>query len=68
MLTHVTVAQQFTDFDGRTVISGTYVNATIVRMGYSHVGKCYFWNIISNDNVFAVTRGYPTGAVDVAVC
>lgn len=45
---NVVVSQEFIDFDGQTVKSGTYENAKIERMGYSLDRRNWFWNITQN--------------------
>ena len=57
----VVVNQEFIDFDGQTVKSGTYENAKIERMGYSLDRRNWFWNITQTGTVIAVTLGYPSG-------
>lgn len=53
----VVVDQGFFDWDNVKVQAGTYENATIERKGYAN--NFYFWNIVCDGAVLAVTKGHP---------
>ena len=54
----VTISKQFFDWDGVKVSAGSFAGE-IVRRGYSKSQKNWFWNIISEGAVKAVTLGHP---------
>ncbi len=55
----VVIDKPFKDFDKRTIAAGVYENAVVKRMGYSEDSRNWFWNIIQDGRVVAVTFGYP---------
>lgn len=55
----VKVSKSFVDFDNQLVEAGTYEGAEIVRRGYAEGRANWFWNIVQNNRVLAVTVGYP---------
>jgi hypothetical protein len=54
----IEITRLFSDFDHQTITPGSY-HGSIVRRGYCYEKNNWFWNILIDGAVLAVTVGYP---------